>query len=119
VPFRKSFTGHWSSESGNDFVILGSDLECHFKLGSFAFEGKATYSEEGHYVFVEFFHQEHRHYFNLSPHSGRDPLNTRQQNSSSDERADAFVFHVKARGSKPTTDYRITLTKQSPSTPAP
>jgi len=114
VPFRNSFTGHWSSESGNDFIILGSDLECHFKLGGFAFEGKASYGREDHDVFVEFFHQKRRHYLYLYFDDESTSPNS-ELSASRRTRAKARVYHFDERDMPRTrpgiTDYESTLTK--------
>jgi len=37
IPTQKHLTGHWRSETNNDFVTLGPNQECHFQLGQFAF----------------------------------------------------------------------------------
>jgi hypothetical protein len=122
VPFRKSYASHWTSESGNDFMSLSSNQECHFSLGSFAFEGKASYVREDHAVFIEFFHQKLTHYLYLKLEDENAPPNS-ARSIYRPTRAKAIIHHFddKNLSRKPPsiTDYETTLTKQSHSNPAP
>jgi hypothetical protein len=112
IPTRKHLTGHWRSEKNSDFVTLGPNQECHFQLGQFAFKGTAKYERFKGGVILEFPHQEQTYLFFLG-------LNSEPEVFGTSEQAHAQIGTTHVDPSEYRIDYEATLSKQTPSAPAP
>jgi hypothetical protein len=120
IPTQKHLTGHWRSETNNDFVTLGPNQECHFQLGQFAFKGTAKYERDPSGFTMEFPHQEHLYIFWLSRSLVENLSNPATQSAVSIEQAEAFIDKDNTNPLLPVIrEYETQLTKQTPSAPAP
>jgi hypothetical protein len=110
LPTRKRLIGHWRSNTNDDFVTIGTNEECQFQLGEFAFKGKAEYDRSELGFIMEFPHKKRRYLFLLG-------LNDEPMAFRSSGQASAIVGSPHNDPFGNYTDYAITLTKHPPSTP--
>jgi hypothetical protein len=119
IPNRKYLTGHWRSETGNDFVTLGPEGECQFQLGQFTFNGKAEY-ESQHLCFeVDFIHENRVHRFILGDDSLICTATLSPPRPSHFDYAVVYVYDSVEFDRGARYDFEATLTKHPPSAPAP
>jgi hypothetical protein len=118
IRLLKYRTVHWHSDSGTDFVTLDANQVCRFQLGEFASEGKVAYPGNFGGLGMKF------------EHKGRDHFVTFRGEASDTRLRRAGLAHAAViltdpvektvRGIwSPASPYHTTLTKQSPSAPAP
>ncbi len=112
LPIQKHLTGHWRSETNSDFVTLGPNQECHFQLGQFTFTGTARYERYEGGFSMEFPHQEQTCFFVLGLPSSFETLKHSEQATA--QIGPTFVDPFQRE-----IEYEATLTKQTPSAPAP
>jgi len=112
APLRKYLTGHWQSDSSTDFVTLDANKACRFQLGEFASEGKVESTRYTWGLCLEFEHQGQTHLFSFRG----DPFEIRSTGAAL---AYASAYLMTDLGEPDPSDYHTTLTKQSPSAPAP
>lgn len=119
IPTRKYLTGYWITDLNSEFVNIGPNQECHFRLGEFSFEGDALYDRYNDEFIMEFPYQEQLHIFRLIRFFPHDPFTPVPP--SSDERKRAIVKIERTDNTllPPKLVFEATLTKQPPSAPAP
>lgn len=111
--FRRYCTGHWGSDTSSDFVTIGPNQECRFRLGEFASEGIADYGSENRRLAMTFQHQDRTYHFVFVLNAGPESLGSSKQAFTGV--ASIFENHPPPIPVRPPSH----LTKQAPSALAP